>query len=195
MQGVTRTARATTFPFLYGHDDSLQWYDEDSGYVRYRDHQPVTEPVIMSSQNSIHFQQRDYPPIGARFSAPLILFESPLDFSHDQEVTYLFFEDWITSSTIAYTLPILAEVIYFDDLVLLTLPKGSGYFSLDYRLFCNSQIPYMAVNRAARSPEEIQTLVTARFTSMAVPWVYRSLGGKKGLVRFAVFHRRSVKRI
>ena len=134
VQGVTRTARATTFPFLYGHDDSLQWYDEDSGYVRYRDHQPVTEPVIMSSQNSIHFQKRDYPPIGARFSAPLILFESPLDFSHDQEVTYLFFEDWITSSTIAYTLPILAEVIYFDDLVLLTLPKGSGYFSLDYKV-------------------------------------------------------------
>lgn len=171
MQGVTRTARATTFPFLYGHDDSPQWYDEDSGYVRYRDHQPVTEPVIMSSQNSIYFQKRDYPPIGARFSAPLILFESPLDFSHDQEVTYLFFEDWITSSTIAYTLPILAEVIYFDDLVLLTLPKGSGYFSLDYRVVL--QLLYR--NNSYALPEEKGEFQPEPFVPQSVRIVLRAI--------------------
>ena len=68
------------------------------------------------------------------FSAPLIQFESPLDFSHDQEVTYLFFEDWLTSSTIAYTLPILAEVNYYGDLVELTLRGGGGEYWMAFRV-------------------------------------------------------------
>ena len=186
VQGVTRTARATTFPFLYGHDDSLQWYDEDRSV---RTGTPAGYRTCdMSSQNSIHFQKRDYPPIGARFSAPLILFESPLDFSHDQEVTYLFFEDWITSSTIAYTLPILAEVIYFDDLVLLTLPKGSGYFSLDYRVVLQLPDPVHGGKRQRRAGGDLNARY-GRFTRCS------NVGSKLGGKRVVVCVHKEVQRI
>ena len=136
----------------------------------------------MSSQNSIHFQKEIIHRSVRDFLHHLFCSRVRWISSHDQEVTYLFFEDWITSSTIAYTLPILAEVIYFDDLVLLTLPKGSGYFSLDYRVVLQLPDP---VHGGKPGSEIAGGDPDARYGKVYFDGItvgVQSLGGKKGLL-------------
>ena len=83
----TRTARLVTYPHLYGHHPSLQWYEQGSGQIGFYEYVTPQEPVIMrtrAEETPIHFGPRrmnDLIWLGRRsftFSASDIIFESPL---------------------------------------------------------------------------------------------------------------------
>ena len=133
VKGLSKTVKVTTFPHLLGHDNSLRWYNEQNGFIQYWEHTIPDQLVIMRSRNPIHFRQRTYPSVNAGFSAPIILFESALDFSYSQETSYGILDPrWWTGTSISYQLPIRAETIFFTDLILLDLPRGNGLFSMNY---------------------------------------------------------------
>lgn len=128
--GVSRQVKVTSYPHLFGHDDSLKWYHESNGIVRSYD-AVANELVVIRSKQPIHFQKEEMPPVATGFTAPILLFERPLDLSYNQRTDYRIFPEWVNTQK---TLPIRGETIFFDDLVLLDLPEKGGKFSLEYNV-------------------------------------------------------------
>lgn len=116
VQGVTRAATVTTYPFRQGHDEDLKWYTESDGEIRNSSYSRVDELVIIRARKGVHFDKR------AGFAemvyqAPWILFESPLDMGHDQE------DEWLeTVDYYDHNLIVAADVIFFQDVFLKDLP-------------------------------------------------------------------------
>jgi len=133
VDGVTSTARVTTYPYLYGHDDSLAWYGKDSGTLRRPLYVDPGEPVVVKTAGPpVHFPSKSSPPSNLSFRAPAVLFGSPIDFSYGQTVSYypLLDPEWWVDVQYSFELPIRAETIIFDDVTLANLPATGGLFPM-----------------------------------------------------------------
>lgn len=131
VDGVTSTARVTTYPYLYGHDDSLAWYGKDSGTLRRPLYVDPGEPVVVKTAGPpVHFPSKSSPPSNLSFRAPLVLFRSPIDFSYGQTVSYYTLFGWWVDVQYSFELPIRAETIIFDDVTLANLPATGGLFPM-----------------------------------------------------------------
>ena len=127
--GVSRQVKVSSYPHLFGHDDSLKWYHEQTGVVRSYDAQ-AEELVIIRSKQPIHFQKEQIVPAATGFTAPILLFQRPLDLSFNQQTEYRIFPELVNDTV--KELPIRAETIFFDDVVLLDLPRRGGKFEMEF---------------------------------------------------------------
>lgn len=129
VEGISRQVKVITYPHLLGHDESLKWYYEQTGVIRSTD-AAADELVIVRSQRPIHFQKNAELPSVTGFTSPMILFERALDLSFDQQTEYRIWPE--LGSYTEKILPIRAETIFFDDVVLLDLPIKGGPFSMNF---------------------------------------------------------------
>ncbi len=135
VNGVSRKAKLTSYPLTFGHDRLLGWYNEKNGQIiNNADVDGVSRHfVIVRSNDAIHFAGLN-PPISKRFSAPLIRFETPIDFASGQ-VGVKSLAEW-DAPTLECELQIYAEVVHFSDIILAHVPESKlGKFGLGQRDF------------------------------------------------------------
>lgn len=129
--GVTRTVRATTYPFLFGHE--LGWYSESSGLINSNEgflFDSTDGLVRVAASSPIRFRENTLPNRAARFSANTLVFEVPLNLAYRQTTSYTLSADaWAIQSK---TLPIVAETIFFDDVIMLRAPSNYGFSDITY---------------------------------------------------------------
>lgn len=121
VSGISRTLSLTTFPQVYGHQDELNLYDRNSGRIsgtnQYIDRYLIIEPGLENAE--LHFN----PAIrsqSARFSARAVAFEKSIDFAQGGTASAsLLVISRALGLTVAKTLVVEAEYVFFKDITLL----------------------------------------------------------------------------
>ncbi len=121
---VSRTATLTTYPHLMGH--TLGWYGANDSQVKTvpTNDQSADELVVIQPENQapIHYSRR-FSSTNTGFAAPHLVFKAPLDLSYGQERAWSMNpSDWIVAE-IDHELDITADVIVFQDVRLMTMPR------------------------------------------------------------------------
>jgi hypothetical protein len=124
VDGVSRTATATTYPHLFGHDPSLAWYSERYGTIQ-MSNAFAEEPVIMrtdnrASNNPLHVDNTlpgESEVVTVQFEAPAIVFESPMILGHNIG----------SGRNGRVNVVVCAETIFFDEVIVSNLPSSKPF--------------------------------------------------------------------
>lgn len=137
VQNVSKIVKMTTFPHALGHElavtsggQPVGWYEYDTGIIRDVDLQ-ADELVILRTKNNVPIRAaRSIKPLNTGFSAPILLFISPLNLGEGQTYDGRVLAE--LGSNILYNLPVQGDVIFFTDVILATLPSKYDAYTFDY---------------------------------------------------------------
>lgn len=130
VEGVTRSITVTTYPFHLGHE--LGWYSKENGIISYSNGVLFDRSdglVRVVADQPVRFQANTSPDAGARFSANMLMFEQALNLAYNQTTDYYLLAELAIRSK---ALPIEAETIFFEDVVMLKAPANYGLDEVTY---------------------------------------------------------------
>ena len=117
---TSKTVTVTTYPFMYGQDKHLKWYDANSGAISKNSNEQFQEGLVrVEASRPIHFSGGGNRTV--KFSGKIIQFEQEVDLSHDMSpypsIRTLEKLDALVLPT--SELNIEAETVFFGDVTLL----------------------------------------------------------------------------